>query len=67
MGGEDLRLELSKIRNQQQQWHDDFELKRDEFNQREKHWWWQRGFWLVLGTAATTTAIITGITFLVKM
>lgn len=45
MNTEDLKLELSKINTQQQQWH-------DEFEQREKHWFWQRGFWFLMVGAA---------------
>ena len=56
----DVNIELTKIREQQQQWH-------DEFMQREKHWFWQRGFWLVVGSAAVTSTLIAVITFLVKM
>ena len=66
MTEQNLKLELNKMLAQQQQWHDDFELKRDKFNQREKHWWWQRGFWLVVGTAATTSAIIATVTLILK-
>ncbi|MBE9526871.1 MAG: hypothetical protein IME94_07830 [Proteobacteria bacterium] len=51
MSGEELKLELDKVLIQQQQWHDDFELKRDEFMQREKHWFWQKGFWLFVAGA----------------
>jgi len=66
MTEQNLKLELNKMLAQQQQWHDDFELERDEFNQREKHWWWQTGFWLVVGTVATTSAIIASVTLILK-
>jgi len=31
---------------QQQQWHDDFELKMKEYNQRQVHWDKQHSYWL---------------------
>jgi len=39
------KLEISRQSVQQQQWHDDF-------IQREKHWFWQRGFWLIMAGLA---------------
>ncbi len=58
MGSEELKLELNKVIVQQQQWHDDFELKRDEFMQREKHWIWQKGFWLFMAGVGITTLFL---------
>ena len=31
---------------QQQNWHDEFQLKLKEYDQRDRHWWWQRGVWI---------------------
>jgi len=48
MTEQELRLELSKMQTQQQQWH-------DEYTQRDKHWFWQKGFWLFIAGVAMTT------------
>jgi hypothetical protein len=55
MSSEELKLELNKVLLQQQQWHDEFELRRDEFAQSERHWLWQKGFWLFMAGAAMAT------------
>lgn len=39
------KLEIEKIKEQREQWQQDHD-------QREKHWFWQRGFWfLTVGIA----------------
>ena len=47
-----MKLELSKMKEQRTQWHEEFVLKLQEFDQREKHWFWQRGFWFLMTGAA---------------
>ncbi|WP_428355790.1 hypothetical protein [Methyloprofundus sp.] len=58
MTDQNIKLELNKMLTQQQQWHDEFELKQAEFAQREKHWWWQRGFWLVVASISLTALLM---------
>ena len=58
MTDQNIKLELNKMLTQQQQWHDEFELKQAEFVQREKHWWWQRGFCLVVASISLTALLM---------
>ena len=58
MTDQNLKLELNRMLTQQQQWHDEFELKQAEFAQREKHWWWQRDFWLVVASILLTALLM---------
>ena len=46
MNKEQLEIELDKMRIQQQQWHDDFQLKLNDYDQIEAHWKIQRWFWV---------------------
>lgn len=65
MTDEKLRLELNKVIVQQQQWHDEIELRRDkielrreDFEQRSKRWFWQKGLWLFTARAGLMLAAI---------
>lgn len=40
MSEQELQIKLEEMRQNQQRWHDDFK-------QRENHWLYMRGFWLV--------------------
>jgi len=42
MNEQDLKLELSKMAKQQQQWHDEFELKM----RQASHLDWEKSFWI---------------------
>ena len=53
-----LKFELNKVLTQQQQWHDDFQLKLKEYDQRDRHWFWQRGFWLFMGGASLMAIVL---------
>ena len=58
MTDQNIKLELNRMLTQQQQWHDEFELKQAEFAQCEKHWWWQKGFWLVVASISLTALLM---------
>ncbi len=51
MTDKQFQLELNRLITQQQQWHDDF-------IQREKHWFWQRGFWFIMVGIAAGALIV---------
>ncbi len=60
MSEEQIKLELNKVLVQQQQWH-------DEFVQRERHWFWQKGFWCFMGGMATITIAISVTSIIIKL
>ena len=58
MNIETLRLKQNKMLIQQQEWHDEFTLKQKEYDQRDKHWFWQKGFWLFMAGVAIATIFL---------
>ncbi len=55
MNDKSYQHEVNKMIIQQQQWHDEYTQRLKEHDLRDKHWFWQRGFWLFMAGVAVAT------------